>query len=155
MGRGKYNEAIAQYTKAIELRPNFAEAYNNRGYAAYSKYDGSDPLADLNRAIELRPKFPHAYNTRGCVYMASGQTDLAIADFSEAVALQPDYPRAFRNRAIMLMKKGRLREAFADFGRSGINPWRAVAVLGILLLTFMALAAWLLRGILILRLRRK
>ena len=148
MGKGKYIEAITLYTKAIELRPDFAEAYNNRGYAAYSKYDGSDPLVDLNRAIELRPNFPHAYNTRGCIYMARGQADLAIADFGRAIALQPDYPRAFRNRANLLMRKGRVREAFADFERAGINPWRVVGILGSILLAFLTLGAWLLRRIL-------
>jgi len=148
MGRGEYNEAIAQYTKAIELRPDFAEAYNNRGYAVYSKYDGSDPLADLNRAIELRPNFAHAYNTRGCIYMARGQADLAIADFGRAIALQPDYSRAFRNRANVLMRKGRVREAFADFERAGINPWRVVGIVGSILLAFLIFGAWLLRRIL-------
>ena len=78
----EYGKAIVEYTRAIELKPDFAEAYNNRAYATYSKYDGTgDPLADLNRAISLRPDFPHAYNTRGCVYMAAGQPDKAIADF--------------------------------------------------------------------------
>jgi len=148
MGRREYDEAIAQYTKAIELRPDFAEAYNNRGYAVYSKYDGSDPLADLNRAIELRPNFAHAYNTRGCIYMARGQADLAIADFGRAIALQPDYQRAFRNRANVLMKKGRVREAFADFKRAGINPWRIAGIIGSIILAFSALGVWLLRSML-------
>ena len=148
MRRREYNDAIAQYTKAIELRPDFADAYNNRGYAVYSKYDGSDPLADLNRAIELRPNFAHAYNTRGCIYMTRGQADLAIADFGRAIALQPDYPRAYRNRANVLMKKGHVREAFADFERAGINPWRVLGILGSILLAFLTLGAWLLRGIL-------
>ncbi len=86
MGRREYDEAIAQHTKAIELRPDFAEAYNNRGNAVYSKYDGSDPLADLNRAIELRPNFAHAYNTRGCanVLMKKGRLREASADFERA-----------------------------------------------------------------------
>src|SRR4051812_32163181 len=62
----EYDKAIVEYTRAIELKPDLAEAYNNRAYACYSKYDGTgNPLADLNRAIELRPDFAHAYNTRG------------------------------------------------------------------------------------------
>ena len=137
MGRREYDEAIAQHTKAIELRPDFAEAYNNRGYAVYSKYDGSDPLADLNRAIELRPNFAHAYNTCGCIYMTRGQADLANADFGRAIALQPDYPRAYRNRANVLMKQGRVREAFADFERAGINPWKVAGILRSILIAFL------------------
>ena len=92
--KGRYNAAIAQYTRAIELKPDYAEADNNRGYAAYSKYDGSDALPDLNLALQLRPHFAHAYNTRGCIHMAGGRTDEAIADFNRAIELQPDYRRA-------------------------------------------------------------
>ena len=142
--KGEYQQAIVQYDKAIEVKPDFAEAYNNRGYAKYAKYDGSDALADMNRAIELRPDFPHAYNTRGCVHMARGETELAIADFDRAIELQPDYPRAYRNRANVLMKKGRFRETFADWERVGIDPWRVIATLGSVLLVLLVVGVWLL-----------
>ena len=106
----EYDKAIIEYTHAIELKPDFAEAYNNRAYAYYSKYDGTgDPLSDLNRAIEIKPNFPHAYNTRGCVYMQSGHPDKAILDFNSAIQLQPDYPRAYRNRANIYLKRGQIR----------------------------------------------
>jgi tetratricopeptide (TPR) repeat protein len=121
----EYDKAIGEYIRAIELNPDLAEAYNNRAYASYSKYDGTgNPLADLNRALELRPEFPHAYNTRGCVYMAGGQPDKAIADFNRAIQLQPDYPRAYRNRANAHLRKGHIGLAIADFERAGENPRR-------------------------------
>jgi tetratricopeptide (TPR) repeat protein len=143
--KGQYNAAIVEYTRAIALKPDFAAAYNNRGYAAYSKYDGSDALPDLNRALELRPNFPHAYNTRGCIHMAAGRTDEAIADFDRAIELQPDYPRAFRNRGIVLMKKGRFRAAFADFERSGGHPRRISAIIASVLIILALLGFCLLR----------
>lgn len=143
----EYDKAIAEYTRAIELKPDFAEAYNNRAYASYSKYDGTgDPLADLNRAIALRPRFPHAYNTRGCVYMAGGYTDKAIADFNQAIQLQPDYPRAYRNRANAYLRKGRIGLAIADFERVGENPKRIILyLLGALALVVALMAAGIYR----------
>ena len=126
----EYDKAIVEYTRAIELNPGLAEAYNNRAYASYSKYDGTgNPLADLNRALELRPEFPHAYNTRGCVYLAGGQPDKAIADFNRAIQLQPDYPRAYRNRANAQLRKGHIGLAIADFERAGENPKRIILYL--------------------------
>ena len=126
----EYDKAIVEFTRAIELRPDFAEAYNNRAYATYCKYDGTgNPLADLNRALELRPEFPHAYNTRGCVYMAAGKPDKALADFNRAIELQPDYPRAYRNRANVQLKKGHIGLAIADFERAGGNPKRIILYL--------------------------
>jgi tetratricopeptide (TPR) repeat protein len=139
----EYDKAIAEYTCAIELNPNFAEAYNNRAYASYSKYDGTgDPLADLNRAIELRPEFLHAYNTRGCVYMAGGEPDKAIADFNRAIQLKPDYARAYRNRANAYLRKGHIWLAVADFERAGANPKRVLLYLFVAVLLILgALAA--------------
>lgn len=137
----EYDKAIVEYTRAIELKPDFAEAYNNRAYASYSKYDGTgDPVADLDRALSLRPDFAHAYNTRGCVYMAAGKPDKAIADFSRAVQLQPDYPRVYRNRASAYLRKGSISLAFADFERAGGNPKRLLLYVCLILAAMLALA---------------
>jgi tetratricopeptide (TPR) repeat protein len=136
----EYDKAIIEYTRAIELKPDFAEAYNNRAYAYYSKYDGTgDPLSDLNRAIEIRPNFPHAYNTRGCVYMAGGNPDKAITDFTHAIQLQPDYPRAYRNRANAYLRKGHISLAVKDFEQAGGNPTQILIFISIWLLLALTL----------------
>ena len=53
----QYSEAIADYSIAIELNPNYAEAYNNRGLAKYNLKKYSEVIADLDKAIELDPNF--------------------------------------------------------------------------------------------------
>jgi len=69
--------AIADYSKAIELKPDFADAYYNRGLAEQAKaftfggrqgttrseLDGA--IADYSKAIELKPDFADAYYNRG------------------------------------------------------------------------------------------
>jgi len=52
----KYDLAMIDYAKAIELKPDFAEVYNNRGTlrGIMGKYDLA--LHDLTRAIELKPE---------------------------------------------------------------------------------------------------
>ena len=47
---GDYVAAIAAYSDAITLKPDFAEAYNNRGLAHYRLNDSEAALADYNRA---------------------------------------------------------------------------------------------------------
>ena len=48
-----YQGAIADYTKAIELNPDYAQAYNKRGFAYLMLGSKSKARADFKRAIEL------------------------------------------------------------------------------------------------------
>jgi tetratricopeptide (TPR) repeat protein len=63
--RGEFGDALADYNKAIELNPRFAEAYNNRGNLKQDEGDTEDAFADYQRAIKLKPDFGVAYYNRG------------------------------------------------------------------------------------------
>ena len=52
----KYSEAIADFTKVIELDPKNALAYYNRGAAKFALNKYSEAMADYTKAIELDPK---------------------------------------------------------------------------------------------------
>jgi tetratricopeptide (TPR) repeat protein len=125
----EYDRAIVDYTTAIQLKPDYAEAYNDRGFAYYLKGNAERAIADYTRAIELRPNYPKAYNSRGVVYMAHGYGRAeAVADFDRAIALKPDFRYAYINRA---NARG-LRHpwlALQDFHRAGMYPERTVTIL--------------------------
>ena len=53
--QGKFAEAIELYTQAIELNPNFADAYKNRGAAYVDLRQSERGIVDLNKALELKP----------------------------------------------------------------------------------------------------
>ncbi len=55
--KGKVDEAIAQYDKAIEIDQNYTKAYNNRGNAYLDKKQYDMAIADYNKAIALDPGF--------------------------------------------------------------------------------------------------
>lgn len=52
-----YRGAVADYTKAIELKPDFAEAYNDRGVAKDDLMDYQGAVADYTTAIKLKPEY--------------------------------------------------------------------------------------------------
>ena len=101
---GDLDHAFADYAKAIETEPNFADAYNNRGIAYSKKGDLDRALANFDKAIELDPKFAAAYNNRGVAdgcgnpYTDKCDFDRVFADFTKAIEFDPSYADAYNNR---------------------------------------------------------
>lgn len=110
----QWDAAIEAYTKAIELQPDYAAAYNNRGsaYDELGKYD--EAIRDYDRAIELQPDDPMAYNNRGSAYGELGKYDEAIRDYDRAIELRPDDPKAYNNRGLTYAEMGEYEKALAD-----------------------------------------
>jgi tetratricopeptide (TPR) repeat protein len=116
--RGDYENAIAHYTRALELEPRAAEACYNRGLAFQARGDAERALADYSQAIELRPAYAEAHNNRGNLHAARGEFEAAIRDFTQAIALRPDYTEALANRGRARQEVGKYSEAAEDYSRA-------------------------------------
>jgi tetratricopeptide (TPR) repeat protein len=82
---GDIQGAIADYTEAIRLHPNYAQAYNKRGILrGRNLKDYPTAKADFDRAIEIDPNYADAYYNRARVRNFLGDKDGAIADFQKA-----------------------------------------------------------------------
>jgi tetratricopeptide (TPR) repeat protein len=57
---GEYDRAIADFTQAIALKPDFALAYSNRGNAYANKGEYDRAIADYTQAIKLNPNVADA-----------------------------------------------------------------------------------------------
>ena len=84
---GRHGDAIADYDEAIRLRPDFPEAYNNRGAAKRDLGRHGDAIADYDEAIRLRPDFPEAYYNRGRTKIASDRNTDGKIDLETALEL--------------------------------------------------------------------
>ena len=128
---GNCDGAIAAYTRAIELKPDFAEAYNNRAFTYMVKKDYAPALPDLDRAIQLRPNYVNALMNRGDIYNYYYEIDRqrAIVDYNRVLALGPD---AVRNTSLcghlaMAHNQGNLVGALVEL----LNPIRPADTCGI------------------------
>ena len=65
--KGDYTRAIVDYIKAIELKPNLADAHFLRGVAYYENGDYDRAAADYDRAIELKPSIKTASQCCCCL----------------------------------------------------------------------------------------
>jgi tetratricopeptide (TPR) repeat protein len=116
-GKDDDHHAIAEFGKALALRPGYAAAYVGRGIAYSDRHDYDHAIADYDKAIALKPDFAEAYNDRGLTYSDKGDHDRAIADYDEAVALNPGYAHAYNNRATAWYSKKDYAKAWADVKR--------------------------------------
>ena len=82
--------AIADYTSAIELDPDYARAYNNRGNARATLGDLEQALEDYDRALELESSLTLTYFNRGALFYALRNYEAAIADMEKYLELVPD-----------------------------------------------------------------
>ena len=87
---GRLEEAIAEYDQAIELDPQYALAYTNRGNAYAGLGQLQRAIQDFDEAIRLDPQDAGAYSNRGGAYVDLGQPQRAIEDLDEAIQLDPN-----------------------------------------------------------------
>jgi len=97
---GKCENAVTDYTKAIEMKNNFAEAYNNRAYTYMRMQRYADALPDLDTAIKLRPDYVNALMNRGDIYNYYYAIDRkkAVKDYDRVLQLVP--PEKYRELSL-------------------------------------------------------
>ena len=93
-----HRKAIKDYDEAIRLRPEFPEAFNNRGTTKHALDDHAGAIGDYDAAIRLRPEFPQALINRGIAKLALDDHAGALGDYDAAIRLRPEFPEALINR---------------------------------------------------------
>jgi tetratricopeptide (TPR) repeat protein len=80
---------LADFDRAIELRPQSPEALAGRAQANLKKGLAAKALPDVEQALSLDPNDPYAHNVRGHILATLGRRKEAIAEFKKALAIEP------------------------------------------------------------------
>ena len=115
--KGEYQRAIEEYSQTLELNPQFAAAYNNRGNSYYGKGETIRAIQDYDKAIELDPLNADAYNNRGNARMRNHDLDSAIADHTRSLEIDPNHPVTYYNRGNAYLRSGDLPQAIGDYSK--------------------------------------
>ncbi len=108
-------EAINDFTKAIELNPRNASSYVNRSFAYGASGNDRKSLEDASRAVELDPMSSMAYANRGVAHFNLYRDyNRYIADSTKAIELDPNNFIAYKNRAKAYLDLGDTHRAIND-----------------------------------------
>ena len=117
--------AIDEFTQAIEVDSESAEAYQFRGivYIALGELDKGiadldRALPELERAIEQEPRLAEPYFYRGVAYLFILDYEEAIADFDRAIELNPSYVEAYAVRGNAYDNNGEFDKAITSYGKA-------------------------------------
>ncbi|MDD5530210.1 MAG: tetratricopeptide repeat protein [bacterium] len=114
----QYNLALTAFTKAIELNPNYADAFYNRGVIYGKKGELEKAIKNFDKAISINPNFADAFYGRGNVYGDKRELEKAIQDYDKAITIKPNFSEAFNNRGCAYDDKGESEKAIQDFDRA-------------------------------------
>ena len=115
---GQTKLAIDDFNRAIQLFPEHAATYNNRGNLLLVLNLPKEAIRDFDRAVLLAPGYAAAYANRAGAYDRLGQPDDAVRDYSRAIELTPSSAVPLAGRGRVLLELGKPHAAIRDFGRA-------------------------------------
>lgn len=118
-----YQSAIQAYSRAINLNPNFAEAYNNRGNSFFQLQNYSQAVQDLQTAVNFNNFDARIHNNLGSAYLLQNLYDAAINEYTQAINLNKNIFTFYYNRALAYCYKNNFQAALPDAQRAmQLNP---------------------------------
>ena len=110
-----YQQAIAQFDKALRQNSAYVQAYFSRGQAYYQLAEYALAIADYDNALRVEPKYTAAYYWRGRAKLKINQLAQAMRDFGDALRLSPSYADAYYWRGQALHAAKHLDLAIRDY----------------------------------------
>lgn len=108
------HKKIEYFTKALELNPALAEAYEKRGLLHYYQGNYDNVISDYHTYLDLAPAKAEAYRMLGMGYMKRGKLDSAIHHFTQAIKIDPKLTSAYAYRAEAYRLSGNDKQSIRD-----------------------------------------
>jgi tetratricopeptide (TPR) repeat protein len=117
--RQKFEEAIQNYQRALELSPDHARSHNGLALALVSRKRYDEALAHYRKALQLKPDYAEVHFNIGDYHRTvSSDKDKAIESYRKALAIKPEYAEAHHNLGFVLIALGRTEEATAEYQKA-------------------------------------
>lgn len=114
----KHKQAEKAFSEAIELNPDNALAWHNRGWAYVEQKRYQQALNDFNKASALKPNWELPYFGRGWVFNQRKEYAAAVKEYDKVIELNPKYAVAWNNRGAAKSWLNQMHEAIADYDKA-------------------------------------
>jgi Tfp pilus assembly protein PilF len=121
--QGRYDEAMENCRKALQISPHYSDALNNFGVVLALTGKPDEAVVQIREAIRYSVDKADAYYNLGNVFVMQRKFDEAADAYNEALRLKPDYAEAHNNLANVLATQGH-RDAAVQHYREALrlNP---------------------------------
>ncbi len=134
--RKQFDEALADFTRVVELKKDAYYAYTNRGFTLMEQGDPQAAESDFDRSLNLFPNQAMVYSFRGTARLHQGKLAEAAADYRKVAELDPNNPIAKADLGFVLFFQEQYAAAAEQFEAATkankelkhLYPWNLVAL---------------------------
>lgn len=112
---GEFEKALDRFKEAINLKSDYAVAWNNLGVALKELNRYLEALDSYERALEINPEYAEAWTHRGNVLRGLKRHEEAIASYNRAIELRPNYAGAHYNKGLLQLQTYDFSAGFENY----------------------------------------
>ncbi|MEB3340097.1 DnaJ domain-containing protein [Okeania sp.] len=115
---GDYHGAILDYTKALEINPDWVQVLYHRGFASYKLQDYRNADLDYTKALSLDPSLVEVYYYRGLCRIKLKYIQAGMDDYIKALEINPNFAHVYYHRGLVYLELQENRLAKLDFQKA-------------------------------------
>ncbi len=108
-------EAISDFKRSLQLKPDYAEAHYNLGKALARSGKTTEAINQYRQALLIQPDHADIYDNLGNAFYQQGQLTEAIEQYRQALQIEPRHIDAHNNLGVALAQTGHLTEAIEQY----------------------------------------
>jgi protein O-mannosyl-transferase len=121
--RSKIEEAIGQYERALQIKPDIAVSHNSLANALLQEGRVQEAIEHYEQAVRIAPDYAEAHYSLGVALAKVDRVHDALGHYEQALRVKPDYAEAHNNLGGALIEIGRVPEGIEHFQQAlRINP---------------------------------
>jgi Flp pilus assembly protein TadD len=121
--KGRLDDAMDHFTKAIEIKPDEASVLDNLGSALLQKGNLDEAIVLYQKALELKPAQASIHYNLANALLARGEVDHAVTEYESTLAINPNHTDAQNNLGAVLFQQGKLEQAIDHYQKAlEVNP---------------------------------